>query len=54
MKKRIRYKLGTDIAIDPVVGNVEDRLRELEIEHIDVAIGCVGLKNMMEDAIKYG
>ena len=52
-KRELGYKLGADIAIDPIGENVEDKLRELEIEHIDVAIECVGLKNTMEDAIKY-
>lgn len=52
-KRYMAQKLGADITINPLNQNVYEVLNSFNIKSVDAAIECVGLKNTMEDAIKY-
>ncbi len=52
-KRELGLRLGADIAIDPLTENVPDVLEKNSIQHVNVTIECVGLKNTMIDAIRY-
>ena len=52
-KRELGLRLGADIAIDPLSESINEKLISMSIKHIDATIECVGLKNTMEDALKY-
>jgi len=52
-KRELALRLGADIAIDPISQSIGDMLEKYGVKSVDAAIECVGLKNTMEDAIKY-
>jgi len=52
-KRELGLQLGADIAIDPLTEDISDVLQKQSIQHINVTIECVGLKNTMIDAIQY-
>lgn len=53
VKRELGVKLGADITIDPGNQSIDEILHSFSIKSIDVAIECVGLKNTMQDAVKY-
>jgi threonine dehydrogenase-like Zn-dependent dehydrogenase len=52
-KRELALKLGADIAIDPFHENTAETLKKHAIKNINAVIECVGLKNIMEDAVAY-
>lgn len=53
LKRELGLKLGADIVIDPTKQSLDDILNTYSIKSIDACIECVGLKNTMQDALKY-
>jgi len=52
-KRDMAVKLGADITIDPLNQCIEEVLAAYSIKSIDATIECVGLKETMQNAIKY-
>ena len=52
-KRETALKLGADLAIDPLGQSVEEVLAKHSVKYIDAAVECVGLKDTMQNALKY-